>query len=130
MNTTLSRAFLVRSAAIAALPLAIVGCRSGYDVSVRNMTDQPIGMALTTPFGDGADKVLKAGRLGPGDRGSMFAQQDSKVPVRLKVEFAGNEGYPAVMDLAQGETVVNVKRIEGDPAPSKGRLRLEEVQRP
>ncbi len=121
---------LVRRAALAALPLVLVACRSGYDVSVRNLTDQPVAMALTAPFGDGADKVLRAGRLGPGDRGSMFVQQDSKVPVRLKVEFAGNEGYPAVMDLARGETVVNVKRVEGDPAPAKGRIRIEEVQRP
>jgi len=128
MNTTLSRA--LRAGVVLSMPLALVACRSGYDVSVRNLTDQPIAMALTAPFGDGADKVLRAGRLGPGDRGSLFVQQDASVPVRLKVEFAGNEGYPAVMDLARGETVVNVKRVESDPVQAKGRIRIEEVQRP
>lgn len=126
MNTSHS----LRLGVLLSMPLALVACRSGYDVSVRNLTDQPIGMALTAPFGDGADKVLRSGRLGPGDRGSMFVQQDANVPVRLRVDFAGNEGYRAVMDLARGETVVNIKRVEGDPAPTKGRLRIEEVQRP
>lgn len=71
-------------------------------------------------------------RLGPGDRGGLFKQVDSGTRMRLRVDFAGNEGYPAVLDLSRGETVVNVRRVEGEAsgAPSAGRLRLEEIPRP
>lgn len=121
---------LARLAVVAAVPVVLAGCRSAYDVTVRNMTDQPVAVALTTPFGDGADRMLTSRRLGPGDRGNLFKQVDQGTLVRLKAEFAGNEGYPAVLDLTRGETVVNIKRVEGDPAPSKGRIRFEEVARP
>lgn len=129
MDTLLRRPW-ARAALVLALPALLTGCRAAYDVQVRNLTDQPIGMALTAPFGDGADAALASGRLGPGDRGTLFKQVDAGTRVALRVDFAGNEGYPAVLDLSRGETVVNVRRVEGDGAGSKGRLRLEEIPRP
>lgn len=135
---------LLRGVALVGLAAALAGaggCRSAYDVQVRNMTDQPIVAALSAPFGDGADKALAVTRLGPGDRGSLFRQVDSKTRVALRVDFAGNEGTPAVMDLVRGETVVNVERVETPSVPgagnqpaagalSIGRLRLREVSSP
>jgi hypothetical protein len=45
----------------------------------------------------------------------------------LEVDFAGNVGYPATLDLARGKTVVNIRRADEG---SKGRIRIEEVPRP
>lgn len=118
---------LLAVAAAFALPAVIVGCRAGYDVDVRNLTDQPVQARLVTPFGDGADQTLREIRLGPGNRGSMFAQTDSNQHVALSVDFAGNIGYPATIDLSHGKTVVNVTRVDEG---AKGRLRLEEIPRP
>lgn len=132
---------LMAGVLVAAAALGLGGCRSAYDVQVRNLTDQPIVASLSTPFGDGADTALSATRLGPGDRGSLFKQVEGKKRVSLRVDFAGNEGYPAILDLSRGETIVNVERaeIESVPgagnqpaasAPSMGKLRLREILRP
>ena len=110
-----------------ALPAIVVGCRAGYDVDVRNLTDQPVHASLVTPHEDGAPRLLREVRLGPGDRGSMFVQTDAGQPVALSVDFAGNIGYPATLDLSKGQTVVNVTRVDEG---SKGRLRLQEIPRP
>lgn len=111
--------------AIAALSLA--GCRSGYEVDVRNLTDHPVNLRLSTPHTDGAPQTLAAKRLGPGDRGTMFTQAPSNAPVTLAADFQGNVGYPATIDLAPGLTVVNVRRPDEG---SQGRLMLEELPRP
>jgi hypothetical protein len=118
---------IARTVAILAVPLALAGCRSGYDVDVRNMTDQPVVASLVKPFGDGVDRPLAQTRLGPGDRGQLFSQQESREMVSLSVDFAGNVGHPAKLDLSRGKTVVNVRKTE---AGAKGRLTLEEVPRP
>src|SRR3954469_8165220 len=108
MTTTL----VPRAAAVLLLPLVLAGCRSGYDVNVRNLTDQPVTARLNAPFGDGGPRTLGSRYVGPGDRQSLFVQTDYKVPVTLSVDFAGNVGYPATLDLSRGETVVNVRRAE------------------
>jgi hypothetical protein len=123
MKTTTIR----RAAAIALFPLALAGCRSGYDVNVRNLTDQPVTANLNVPFGDGAPRTLSSRYIGPGDRQNLFVQTDYKVPVTLAVDFAGNVGYPATLDLTRGQTVVNVRRSEPGP---QGRLQLEAIPRP
>lgn len=114
-------------AGLFALPAILVGCRSGYDVDVRNLTDQPIHARLVTPHQDGANVKLRETRLGPGDRGSLFVQRDARERVALEVDFAGNIGYPATLDLVRGKTVVNVRRAD---TGAQGRLILEEVPRP
>lgn len=118
---------IARAVAILAVPFVLAGCRSGYDVDVRNMTDQPVVASLVKPFGDGVDRPLAQARLGPGERGQLFSQQDSKDLVSLTVDFAGNVGYPAKLDVSRGKTVVNVRKTE---TGSKGRLTLEAVPRP
>jgi len=110
-----------------ALPAVIVGCRAGYDVDLRNLTDQPVQASLVSGHTDGAPMTLKQLRLGPGNRGNMFVQTDSNQHVSVSVDFAGNVGYPATLDLSQGKTVVNVTRVDEG---AKGRLRLEEIPRP
>ena len=116
-----------RGAAVLAVPFLLAGCRSGYDVDVRNMTDQPVTARLTAPHTDGAPMTLDERYVGPGDRGHLFKQTDSGVHVSLSVDFAGNTGYPAILDLSRGQTIVNVRRADQGP---KGRLQLEEVARP
>jgi hypothetical protein len=107
--------------------LALAGCRSGYDVDVRNLTDQPISARLNVPFGDGAPRTLVERYVGPGERQNMFIQTDWGVHVSLAADFQGNVGYPAVMDLSRGQTIVNVRRADDG---TRGKLRLEEVPRP
>jgi hypothetical protein len=115
-------------AAAFALPAVIVGCRAGYDVDVRNLTDQPVHARLVTPFGDGADQTLREIRLGPRNHGSMFVQTDFNQHIALSVDSAANTlGYPATLDLSRGKTIVNVSRV-GEAA--KGPLRLQQVPRP
>jgi hypothetical protein len=106
------------------LPLA--GCRSGYDVDVRNLTDQPVVVSIVTES-SGGGRLLASGRLGPGDRTGLFGQVDTRQHVWLESDFAGNTGYPAKMDLMRGRTVVNVRRADQG---SKGHVVFEEVQRP
>ena len=122
---------MTRTARAIALPLAaalgLAGCRSGYDVGVRNLTDQPVEVRLTTPHSDGAPMVLATKRLGPGDRGSMFTQVASGTAVPLEADFQGTVGYPATIDLSPGKTIVNVRRTDSG---SQGRLMLEELPRP
>jgi hypothetical protein len=114
-------------AALFALPALLVGCRSGYEVDIRNLTDQPVSARIVTPFGDGANTTLAQKRLGPGDRGSLFRQTDSNQRVALEVDFAGNVGFPATIDLSPGKTVVNVRRTDEG---THGHVRLEEIPRP
>ena len=118
---------LCRLSAALLVSLALAGCRSGYDVNVRNLTDQPVTAKLNVPFGDGAPRTTASRYIGPGDRQNLFVQTDYKVPVTLSVDFAGNVGYPATLDLSRGETVVNVRRSDAGP---QGRLQLEAIPRP
>jgi hypothetical protein len=117
----------LRCLAILALPLALLGCRAGYDVDVRNLTDQPITAKLTVPHTDGAPQTLREKFVGVGDRASLFIQQDASKPVALVVDFQGNVGYPATLDLERGSTIVNVRRSDEG---GRGRLQLESVPRP
>ena len=118
---------LVRSAAILSFPLALVGCRAGYDVDVRNLSDQPITAKLTAGHTDGAPLVLREKYVGVGDRTNLFVQRDANVPVALVVDFQGNVGYPATVDLSKGSTIVNVRRADEG---ARGRLQLEVIPRP
>jgi hypothetical protein len=113
-------------ASVFALPALIVGCRSGFDVDLRNMTDEPVHARLVTPHVDGASLTLAETRLGPGSHGSLFKQVDYTQPVALEVDAAGSTGYPVTMSLARGKTIVNIKRIDDG---ARG-LRLEETPRP
>lgn len=117
----------VRCAILAAAPLALVGCRAGYEVDVRNMTDQPLSLRLNTPHSDGAPKPRATGRVGPGDRTKLYLQTYARERVWLEADFEGNVAYPATVDLTPGLTVVNARRVDEG---SKGRIRLEEVPRP
>ena len=107
--------------------MALAGCRSGYDVDVRNLTDQPIVASIVTEHSNGGGQLLASQRLGPGDRTGLFSETASRQHVWLEADFAGNTGYPAKMDLMRGRTIVNVRRADQG---SKGGLRLEEVPRP
>jgi hypothetical protein len=112
--------------AVAALS-ALVGCRAGYDVDIRNLTDQPVVAKLTTAHTDGAPQVLRHRYVGVGDRANLFIQRDTSQPVALTVDFEGNAGYPATVDLSRGATIVNVRRADEGPT---GRIQLEVVPRP
>lgn len=109
------------------MALFLVGCRSGFDIDVRNMADQPVVANLVTTHSNGGGQLLASARLGPGDRTGLFCETDTKQRVWLEVDFAGNVGYPARMDLVRGRTVINVRRADSG---SKGKLALEEVPRP
>jgi hypothetical protein len=118
---------ILRAAFVVAAPLALLGCRAGYEVDVRNMTDQPLNLRLNTPHTDGAPHARSVGRVGPGDRTRLFTQTYAKERVWLEADFEGNLGYPATLDLSPGLTAVNVRRIDEG---SKGRIRMEEIPRP
>lgn len=118
---------LLRTALFLAAPLALVGCRAGYEVTVHNLTDQPVDLRLNIPHTDGAPQPLTTGRVGPADRTTLHAQTDANQHVWLEADFHGNVGYPATLDLSRGLTVVNIRRIDEG---SKGRIRIEEVPRP
>jgi hypothetical protein len=111
---------------VGACVLPLAGCRSGYDVDVRNLTDQPIVASIVTES-NGGGRLLSSARLGPGDRTGLFGEPDTRQHVWLESDFAGNTGYPAKMDLMRGRTVVNIRRADEG---SKGHLAIEEVQRP
>src|SRR5436309_15254933 len=115
MNTTLLRA--ARAAAFLAAPLALAGCRSGYEVVVHNLTDQPVALRINTPHTDGAPQALAADRAGPMDRTTLHAQTDYGKHVWLEADFEGNTGYPATLDLARRQTVVNVRRSDAEAGP-------------
>lgn len=118
---------MLKAAALLAIPVVLVGCRAGYDVDVRNLTDQPITAKLTASHTDGAPLVLREKYVGVGDRENLFIQRDSNSPVALSVDFQGNVGYPAVADLSKGATIVNVRRSDEG---GRGRIQLEVVPRP
>jgi hypothetical protein len=123
MNTSFRRA-----AALLVLPLVLVGCRAGYEVQVRNMTDQPVTARLYTPGSvTGTPYTLRTGRAGPGDRTALAANVDYNERVVLEVDFLGNIGYPATLDLDRGLTIVNVRRSDSG---AQGRIVLEEIPRP
>jgi hypothetical protein len=118
---------IVQVAALSMPLLALAACRSGYDVDVRNLADQPVVASIVTTHANGGGQLMASQRLGPGDRTGLFAETDTKDTVWLEVDFAGNTGYPARLDLVRGRTVVNVHRADEG---SKGKLKLEEVPRP
>lgn len=117
----------VRAAALLLLPLALVGCRAGYEVEVRNLTDQPVTARLASPHRDGTTYQRATKRAGPGDRAALATQVDFRERVLLEVDFAGNIGYPATLDLDRGKTIVNVRRTDEG---ARGRIMLEEIPRP
>jgi hypothetical protein len=120
MRKTLSGAMLLGASFL------LAACRSGYDVSIRNMTDHPILARIQGAHPDGAGETLANDRLGPGDRTSLFTQQDYLRRVWLEVEYDGSAGRPASMDLARGRTVVNIQGSGG----GQGTPRIEEVTGP
>jgi hypothetical protein len=124
MNTITRRPAL---AALTLVPFALAGCRSGYEVDIRNLADQPVVAQILTSHPDGASRLLAQDRLGPGDRRALFSQEDYFARVWLQVDFQGNQGHPATLDLARGKTVVNVKRTDEG---SRGTIRIEETSRP
>jgi hypothetical protein len=115
-----------RLLAAALLPLALAGCRAGYDVNVRNMTDEPVTARLQFRHTDGAPQVLTQKFVGIGDTEHLFIQRDSREPVSLEVDAQGDHS-PAVLDLTQGATSVTVRR---NSEAGKGRLMLEASPRP
>jgi hypothetical protein len=120
MNRTL------RLAVAAALPLALLGCHTGYDVNVRNLTDEPVTARLQMRHSDGAPQTLAQKFIGIGDTEHLSAQRDSRVPVSLEIDAQGDHS-PATLDLTQGATSVTVRR---NSEPGKGRLMLEASPRP
>jgi hypothetical protein len=119
---------LFRFAAVMTLPLAVLGCRAGYDVEVRNLTDQPVTARLYTVGSmTGSPYYRETRRAGPGDRASLQTTVDYNERVQLEVDFAGNVGYPAMLDLSRGRTIVNVRRTDEG---ARGRIALEEIPRP
>ncbi|MCC6659335.1 MAG: hypothetical protein IT437_00475 [Phycisphaerales bacterium] len=112
--------------ALLGLVCLLPACRSGYDVSIRNMTDHPILARIQGAHPDGAGQTLANDRLGPGDRTSLFTQQDYLRRVWLEIEYDGSAGHPASMDLVRGRTVVNIQGSGG----GHGTPRIEEVSRP
>jgi hypothetical protein len=127
VTNLLRRGGSARLALLAALPMALVGCRAGYDVDIRNLTDQPITAKLSVPHTDGAPQTLQERFIGVGNREHLFVQRDAGERVSLVVDFRGNVGYPATLDLSRGATVVNVRRSDEG---ATGRLTLEALPRP
>ncbi len=112
---------------LSACVLPLAACRSGYDVDVRNLTDQPVVASIVTDHPNGGGQLLSSSRMGPGDRAGLFGQTDQPQHVWLEVDFAGNTGFPAKLDLFRGRTVVNVHRADQG---SKGKLALEQLPKP
>jgi hypothetical protein len=118
------RAALLASCVVA--PAVLLGCRAGYDVDVRNLTDEPVTARLQMRHTDGAPQVLRERYIGIGDTERLFVQRDSREPVSLAVDAKGDTS-PAVLDLSRGATSVTVRR---NSEPGKGRLMLEAAPRP
>ncbi len=116
----------VLSTVLGACVLALPGCHSGYDVDVRNMTDQPVVASIITDGGSGAHLVTNA-RLGPGDRAGLYAQTDGRQPIWVEADFGHNTGFPAKLNLFPGRTVINV-RSQGVGA--NGKPLIEELPHP
>jgi hypothetical protein len=117
---------MLRLLPIVVFPAVLVGCRSGYDVDVRNQTDAPITARLQIPHTDGAPQTLREAYVGIGDTGHLFIQRDSREPVTLVVDAKGDLA-PASVDLTRGATTVTVRR---NSEPGQGRLALEAAPRP
>lgn len=107
--------------------LMLGGCRAGYEVDLRNLTDQPVVARIETPHPDGAPQVRATRFVGPGERSTLFYQADAGTRVSLVVDFAGNVSYPATLALSRGRTAVNVRRAD---TGARGRLQLEELTQP
>lgn len=118
---------LFRTAAIITMPLALIGCTRGYEVEVRNLTDQPVVARISSPQRDGLPHYHRTSRAGPGDRANMTTRVGTTERMMLEVDFAGNVGYPATLDLSTGKTIVNVRRSDEG---ARGRITLEELHRP
>jgi hypothetical protein len=118
---------IARLAVLSLVPATLIGCRAGYDVEVRNLTDQPVVARLQSAHTDGAPRYLVTRRAGPGDRATLFTQTGMTERIALEVDFAGNIAYPATIDLSRGKTVVNVRRSDEG---ARGRITLEELPRP
>lgn len=105
---------------------ALAGCNAFYTADVRNFADQPV-MAELKQGGRRPDgSVIARRRVPPGDRGKIGPIRAPKnAVIFLEVDFAGNEGYPARLDLPSGTTVVNVERIDEGAI---GRIRLKEIR--
>ena len=119
-----------RLAALALVPLAscttLPGCKSTYEVDVRNLADQPVSVRVQRTLA-GSTVTLKDSRIAPGDRAILGpVEVDYGTHVWVNADFEGNIGYPGMLDLSQGLTVVNIRRPDEG---AKGRIRLEEVRR-
>jgi len=117
-----------RTAGLAACVLVAVlaGCKSQYEVNVRNQADQPVTAEIRAGSISGTSKVLKVQRIGPGDRAWLGpAKAGWLKTVFLRVDFAGNVEAPATMKLRKGTTAVNVSRADEG---AQGSLQLEAVR--
>ena len=100
----------------------LTGCTSVYTADVRNMTDQPITVAVSEQKTFGSGKLLQTARIGPGDRDTLGGPSSGKV--FLEVDFAGNLNARQSMRLRKGLNTINVERNE---TGTKGSIRLTEV---
>jgi hypothetical protein len=120
-----------RFLAAAALSLFAVGCsgQSGYNIDVRNDTNEPIALDLKTEKKNEQPKVVDTFHVGAGATSRHFTQIDSKSKVTLEAQVEGETARPAAtMPLTLGETHVDVVPQHGNAVsdPKSPRVRLRE----
>lgn len=111
---------------LAVVLVGLAGCKTRYEVSVRNNADQPISAQIRTGNPKGNSASLDAARVGPGDRDTLLAEGVSSFKkVFISVDFEGNTGVAQTAKLKRGITAVIVRRADEG---SQGTIDLELVR--
>lgn len=117
--------------AAASLSLLAVGCasHSGYNIDVRNDTNQPVALALTAEKKNEQPKVIDNWHIAAGASSTHFTQVEAKTKVTLEAQVEGETARPpAAMPVTLGTTHIDItpQRDNAVNDPKAPRIRLRE----
>ena len=119
--------------ALASLSLLAVGCagHSGYNIDVRNDTNQPVALALTTEKKNEPPRVIDNWHIAAGASSTHFTQVEAKTKVMLEAQVEGETARPpAAIPVTLGTTHIDITpqrdNAVNDPKATRVRLRERE----
>jgi hypothetical protein len=117
--------------ALASLSLLAVGCagHSGYNIDVRNDTNQPVALALMAEQKNQPPKVIDNWHIAAAASSTHFTQVEAKTKVTLEAQVEGETARPpAAMPVTLGQTKIDIvpQRDNAVNDPKASRIRLRE----
>ena len=120
-------------AAVPALALLGVGCasQSGFNIDVRNNTNDPAVLTLRAQQKNEEPKVVDTFHVGSGGTTRHFTRLEARSKVTLEAQVEGETSRPpATTQITLGETRVDIvpqtEKQANDPKAPRVRIRYRE----